>query len=271
MLINYDTQKLDKLLEDFYLATGVEVSILKPDFTFAGGRRERRIPYCEAIQKARGETACLISDRELLEKCESSRHTEMSVCHAGLLNVAVPLFYEEAIIGYIIFGCIRTEQSCKATHLADYSSDERELIEGHYRSMPTFNDERISSVANIAIMLAKHILLENMLKPKFDESVEKAVEYIESNLTSELSIATIARKTNVSKSALYRGFHSAFGMTVSEYIRVKRIEYSVRLMRLGAYSVEELALRSGFAGASYYSRAFKKHMGTSPARYKREL
>ena len=272
MQINYDTEKLNSALGDFYRATGIEIGILRPDFSAAGERRVRRIPYCEAVQRVKGEGACHMSDRELLRKCKESGRAEMSVCHAGLVNVAVPLFYEDTIIGYIIFGCIRTISLPDA--VADFSSypdSDRELIESYYRDMPIYDDEQIESIANVAIMLAKYILLEKMLKPSFDEGIEAAVEYINSNLTSDLSISAITRETNISKSVLYRGFHSAFGMTVSEYIKIRRIEYSISLMHSEPLSVEELAQRSGFAGASYYSREFKRRIGVSPAKYRRGI
>ena len=271
MHISYDSEKLNALLADFFLATGIDVDILKSDFSLAGERRIRKTPYCDAIQRLKGEGACLISDRELLERCRDSRKAEMSVCHAGLLNLAVPLIYEDVVIGYIILGCIKARGvPTLGTDLSDYPECEREKIKKFYGEIPIYEDERIRSIANLAIMLAKYILLENMLKPSFDESLEKVVEYIEANLSSDLSIATISRRTNVSKSVLYRGFHSAFGMTVGEYIKTRRIEYSIALMRSGSISVEELAQRSGFASSSYYSREFKKQTGLSPAKYKRE-
>ena len=271
MHINYDTEKLNALLADFFRATGIDVDILKPDFSFAGERRIRKTPYCRAVQRLKGEGACFISDRELLERCRDTRRTEMSVCHAGLVNVAVPLLYEDGVIGYIIFGCIKKSSTLTLDiDFSEYPKCEREQIDKYYRELPIYDDLRIESIAKLAIVLAKYILLENMLKPSFDGNIEKAVEYIETNLASDLSIAMISKKTNVSKSVLYRGFHSTFGMTVSEYVKARRIKYSIALMRTGSLSVEELAQRSGFASASYFSREFKKQTGMSPARYKRE-
>ena len=271
MHINYDNEKLSALLTDFFRATGIYVDIFKPDFSFAGEGIVRKTPYCAAVQRLKGEGACLISDRELLQRCKNTRKTEMSVCHAGLVNLAVPLLYEESVIGYIILGGIKTNDAVSPDiDLSRYPRPEREKIDKYYRELSVYDDGRIESIAKIAIMLAKYILLENMLKPSFDGNMEKVVEYIETNLASDLSVATISRNTNVSKSVLYRGFHSVFKMTVSEYIKARRIKYSIALMRTGSPSVEELAQRSGFASASYFSREFKKQTGMSPARYKRE-
>ncbi|MBR2930674.1 MAG: PocR ligand-binding domain-containing protein [Clostridia bacterium] len=272
MQVNYDAEKLRSALDDFRQATGIEIGILKPDLSPAGGRTVQRLPYCEAVQRVTGEAACHMSDEELLKKCRESKKAEMTVCHAGLVNVAVPLFYDDVIIGYIIFGCLKTPGYTQARpDLSRYPEGERERIGRYYESIPVFSDARIESTVNVAIMLAKYILLEKLLEPSFDDNIEKAIRYVSENLDGDLSVSAIARGAGVSKSALYRSFHSSLGVTVSEYVRLRRIEYAIELMHSGAVSVEELAQRSGFASASYFSREFKKQTGYSPAKYKRQM
>lgn len=273
MRINYDTQKLNSALRDFYTVTGVEIGILKPDFSTAFERGVHLVPYCNVVKSTgEGEYACFASDARLLQKCKESRKLETAVCHAGLLNVAVPLIYGEEIIGYIIFGCIKTADCTKAAaEFFDKQPAFQNELNKRYLELPILNNSQIESIANISIMLAKYILLENMLKPSFSDGVDKAVDYIKSNLCEELSIVKITKFTNTSKNLLYQGFRDLFGCTVGEYIKIKRVEHSIALMKSGNLSVEELSQQSGFASASYYSRVFKKHMSISPAKYQKML
>ena len=45
MIIHYDVDKINALLEDFYKATGVNIVLMKPDFpTWQAGNTERIIP-----------------------------------------------------------------------------------------------------------------------------------------------------------------------------------------------------------------------------------
>ncbi len=271
MIINYDIEKINRTLQDFYNATGIEIGLLKPDFTPVSDRTPGNVRYCRAVQStAAGKSACCHSDEQLLEKSRKSKKNEMAICHAGLLNVVVPLLYEDMIIGYIIFGRMRaTEEALDISRLEGKAFAENPDLQKYYSEIPYFSGSKIESVSNIAIMLAKYILLQNMLKPTFASSVQRALEFINANLYEELSIAEISKKTNTSKSVLYKNFHVLFDCTVSEYIKMKRVEKSLELLLQSEMSIEEISQRVGFASASYYSRVFKAQMGVSPREYKK--
>ena len=118
-------------------------------------------------------------------------------------------------------------------------------------------------------MLTKYLLLENMLKPHFDDRIQRAIVYINENLTEELSIQKISKNTNVSKSVLYERFRDAFDCTVSEYINEKRVELSCDFLIKTDLSIEYIAEKVGFSGASYYGKIFKRLKGMTPLKYRR--
>ena len=144
-----------------------------------------------------------------------------------------------------------------------------EQMEKFYGDIPLFDEDKIQSVSNIASMLAKYILLENMLKPDFDECVERAVAFIEENLGEDISIRLITENINVSKSVLYKKFDSVFGTTVSEYINIKRIEKAEELLKTTDLSMEEISQAAGFSSAPYFGKVFKRLKGTTPLKYKK--
>ena len=131
--------------------------------------------------------------------------------------------------------------------------------------------EKIQSICNLAQLIVKHILLENMLRPDLDDNIQKAVWYINENLDKPLSVQIIAKNAGVSKSALYRGFHSHFYCTVSRYINRMRIEKAIILLSDSNLSIEEIALQTGYADGSYFSKTFKKEKGMSPLKYRKML
>ena len=273
MTINYDVQKITAALGDFRNATGIEAQLLKPDFTPACDHRLPGISYCKALQETQsGHAACLASDAELLKKSRASGKTEMAICHAGLLNVVIPLLINEEIIGYIIFGGMKPDANFR---LPEGEICPLPITDGdmgkYYGDIPEYSLGKIQSISNVAIMLAKYILLKNMLKPTVPESIKKAVDYINANLASDLSITKLSKNANISKSALYKKFHDHFGCTVSEYIKTRRVEAAKELMSDSELSMEEIAQHVGFSGASYFSRVFKEHTGISPMRYKKEI
>ena len=270
-MINYDTDKIDRLLKDFFNATGINMDFYSEDFRSVSGSTNREnIGYCKCIHAtADGNRCCMESDAELLRRCKETKTHQMHVCHAGLTDVAVPIMHEGNIMGYVIFGQIRTD--CDFSHVEEYvaslglDSVKMGLL---YSRIPVFESGKIESILNIATVLAKHIMLENMLRPDYDKVLESAVNYIANNLDGSLSVNLIARNTNSSKTVLYQRFRQAFDCTVSEYVNRRRVERSAELLRTTDLSVEEIAQRTGFSGTSYYCKIFKKQMGLSPFRYR---
>lgn len=274
MVISYDIEKINAALEDFYKATDINMNLLKADFSFVGGRSHRENNrYCEAIQHTtKGKKECKFSDIRLLEKCRETKKPQMHICPAGLIDAAAPIFYNDVIIGYIIFGEMKanTPFSVFEKYISDLGLDAQKM-EKYYNDIAAFNSEKIQSVSNIAGMLAKHLLLENMLKPDFDENMQKAVAFINENLCGDLSIRSISKNINVSKSVLYKRFHACFNCTVSEYINTRRVEKSIELLTRTDLSIEEISQKVGFASASYFSKIFKKEKGVSPLNYKKRV
>ena len=191
MIINYDIEKINNMLQDFYNATGVNMGILGEGFSFVVNKNGwEKNSYCKAIQNTKdGRSACLCSDTSLFKKSRESKKAEYHICHAGLVDVSVPILYNDNIIGYIIFGQIRinTDFSALKEYIISLGLDEQEM-EKFYSEISVFDYDRLQSISNIAEMIAKHILLENMLKPDFDENIQKALYYINENLEKELTI-----------------------------------------------------------------------------------
>lgn len=271
MIINYDAKKISEFLYDFYNTTGIDMDLLKPDFTSACNYKMKNLSYCEAIQSTpTGQKLCKLSDQMLLNKCKETRQMEMCTCHAGLINVAIPLFFNDIIIGYIIFGRMKPENDL--SYLSGYIDElklDKVVISDYYSQIPTFDSNRIQSLSNIAIMLTKYILLKNMITASLNENMQKTIDYIESNLEEKLSIKSIAKNVNISKSVLYKNFHTHFNCTISEYINTKRVERSIELLKNEDLSIEEISQQVGFSSAAYYSKIFKKQTGVPPVKYRK--
>jgi len=271
MFINYETKKINKTLYDFYNSTGITINLLDADFNLVSHTPHEFSNYCKCIQKSEsGKKACRHSDIELLKKCKESKKTQIHVCHAGLVDVAVPVNYDGEIIGYMILGQMKTNSDFSQikARLKIHELDINKMNK-LYDSIELYDSEKIESVSNIAAMLIKYILLENMLKPDVNPSIQKAVNYINGNLSDNLTIKSITKNANVSKSVLYKNFHEEFGCSVSEFINRKRIENAKLLLKKSELSVEDISQRLGYSNASYFSKMFKKCEGISPLKYRK--
>lgn len=99
-------------------------------------------------------------------------------------------------------------------------------------------------------------------------TLERVRRFIQANLGSrDLSPERIAAELKISRSALYRLFVAAGG--VSQYIWSQRLAQA-RALLSGAGPVPrmaELAFSLGFASEAHFSRAFRKTYGASPSEY----
>ena len=114
---------------------------------------------------------------------------------------------------------------------------------------------------------------EAVVREVFEETgVEMEVDrlgFIHENLETDLSIQSISRATNISKSVLYKAFHSRYSCTVGAYINEARVERSLEYLLKTNLPMEEIAQKVGFSSGSYYSKTFKKQMGISPLQYRK--
>ncbi len=270
MLIEYDTEKLKTTLEDFSNATGINIMLLREDFSMAVATFAEN-GFCRAIHHCpQGRIGCKDSDDSILQKCARSKKAEMHVCHAGLIDIAVPVLYEGDILAYLILGQMKRD--------ADFSTIESRLIEYtvnieemrvFYDGLPLFDSHKMQSVAKIATMLTKYIMLENMLKLRFNNTLEEATRFIEENLDKDLTVDYITKNTNISKSVLYKNFRDTYNCTISEYINRKRVEKAVVLLVTTDLSIEEVSEKIGFSSAAYFAIVFKKQKGISPLKFRK--
>lgn len=270
MTLQFDRQKVGTALQDFYNATGIDMELLLADFTPADPTRPHNCRYCDLVQSSTGgKEACRCSDTALLEACKATGNVQMQPCHAGLLDVAIPIVYDGSIIGYIIFGRMKpgTDFAPLKAYLAGLGLNTEEA-EAAFGEIPFFDEAKVQSVSNIATLLVKYILLENLLQPNRG-GIERAEAYIRQHLAEPLSIQDIARGTGISKSVLYKNFHRHFGLTLGAFINACRVEASLPLLRDTTLSMEDISHQVGFSSASRYSKVFKQHRGISPLQYRK--
>ena len=84
--------------------------------------------------------------------------------------------------------------------------------------------------------------------------------------TTENSIARLAHETGYQADYLNRRFKEVTGLTLIQQRDAIRLERAKRLIRQ-RLAIAEVAGRTGFDDANYFSRWFKRHTGVPPSRY----
>ncbi len=103
---------------------------------------------------------------------------------------------------------------------------------------------------------------------QFSPVVQKAMLIIDSDLTADLTLHTLAESQSLSDGYLSTIFKKETGKTVSEYIREKRISHAAHLLATTQLQIQTVALHCGILDVQYFSKIFKKQMGLSPKDYR---
>jgi len=271
MFVQYNPDALADITMDFYRATGVHLQILDSGFHPLNYRKTHGNSFCSKLQSTpTGRQACIQCDRALLTSCKEAMHAVTHICHAGLVDIAVPILQEQEILGYIILGQMKKTENitAKRAYLDALTLDSAEM-EALYHALPLFDELRTHSIATVAVMLAKYLLQENMLKPKSYQTLEKVNAFIESHLTESLSAEQIAAHIGLSRSGLYKWMRNQLQCSVNDYVNQKRTLRARELLLDSELSMEQIAQMTGFSSAAYFSRVFKAHYGCSPMQYRK--
>jgi AraC family transcriptional regulator len=96
-----------------------------------------------------------------------------------------------------------------------------------------------------------------------------ALEYIEANLSEDVSLTDVAYASATSVSSLSRGFKSSLGVSPHNWLLNRRIALAERLIYDSDTPLSEVALSCGFVDQSHLTRVFTRKVGSSPAAWRR--
>lgn len=101
--------------------------------------------------------------------------------------------------------------------------------------------------------------------------LEDALDYIDRNLTSELTLEEIAHSAGMSRSYFSAVFKKMNGLSVWDYITKKRIQLAVDYIRRGKHSITEIAMLCGYNTMANFNRSFKMVTHCTPSQYRKDL
>ncbi len=113
----------------------------------------------------------------------------------------------------------------------------------------------------------QHILreyAEGLSKVKLQQSIE----YINENLSQNLTLTEIAAGLDMSQYYFCRLFKQSIGMTPHQYLIQQRVEKSKQLLKQPAAKIVDIATQCGFANPSHFARCFRQRTGISPQQFR---
>jgi len=96
--------------------------------------------------------------------------------------------------------------------------------------------------------------------------VAGAIGWIKEHYSEPLQIEALAKRVNMSASALHAHFRAVAGVSPIQYQKHLRLQEARRLLLVGATSAEAVAYEVGYASASQFSREYGRLFGQPPRR-----
>lgn len=97
------------------------------------------------------------------------------------------------------------------------------------------------------------------------KNMNGAIEYIEENLTNSIDFKEVARKAFCSEYHFKRMFSFLAGISLSEYIRRRRLTLAAFELLDGSGKVIDIALKYGYNSPDSFARAFHNLHGIKPS------
>lgn len=237
------------------------------------GEKKMRLNAEEPFRFLPGQSAWLSEETKMNIDFPKASIVEPSQC-------AVVLFQKSKINQVLDF---LNENSPKSLNPASWSvSNTEKLFENSPELAELLNrffrccmstDSYKEALANIRlveilikVMHAQELLAIEKNTDANSSPVQFIKNFIERNLSENITLQTLSQKVNMSSSSLYRRFKDELGISPMEFIQNIRIKEAKKLLKKG-FKVKDVANEVGIFDDNYFIRIFKKHTGTTPGSF----
>ena len=129
----------------------------------------------------------------------------------------------------------------------------------------------VRQIADLHHEMAKDFTGKMVLQKKssiLSKPVVQCVDYIYSHIKERITVAMLAEYTGLSESYLSRVFKQNLGISISDYIREKKIEKATHLLRYSDKSIIDIANYLSFSSQSHFIQTFENFTGMTPKKYR---
>lgn len=277
MISTFDIDKLVFLLTDFYNLTKIRITVFNEHFVELASYPEHIAPVCQIIRTDdNGKKQCKKCDEDACRRAAKQHSLYTYRCHAGLTESITPIFFENIIIGYLLFGHVFSYDTYDEgwnvikSKCSDYNID-MDLLKKECFSMPIHSENYITSASHILAAVANFLCLERMAYLRHQELPVRIDGFIQKHFTEDIDAISIAKEFDIGKTQLYQICHQIYGTGIAEHIRMLRINKAKKLLAENTLPLATVSSLCGFNDYNYFITVFKSQVGISPKKYQKQL
>lgn len=110
-------------------------------------------------------------------------------------------------------------------------------------------------------------VLKNTKNDKYNSFVSEAMDYVENNYKSKVSVKDIATKLSITPNYFSQIFKAQKGMNFTDFLNEFRVKKAKQLLKYNDLKVYEISELVGYQNYKYFNKIFKKYTGMSPKEY----
>lgn len=267
-----NTIEIKSILKDFYLVSGIRISIHDTEFNEIYSYPADATPFCRELQKNSAILAnCKQNDSSAFEKVKKSGEVYVYKCRRGLFEAVAPIYHYGTLSGYLMMGqiCDGSPESLdtvnrKATEILGDSRKAEQLC----REVKVIDRKLIDSYINIMLVLAEYLTGTNRLITHNEKLPELIREYINKNYSAKITLSILSQKFGCCNATLTKTFKKEYNLSIMEYLCEVRLKKSAEMIEKTRKSFKEISADCGFYDQNYFSKLFTKRFGCSPTEYR---
>ena len=223
-------------------------------------------PFClEHKRRRRLFRRCVRDDvLRLGEQCHASRKPFLKVCHAGVVELVVPIFDGDCYVGAFCFGPFQGEAPPRRRFAAQLAS-----------KLPLLDDELradaetlLLTLGGYAVSQARRSVLRERAAHVRDERIQRVVAHIHDHLGARLTADVMGSLCGLSSSRFLHVFKSEMDVSFARYVRQVRLERAKDLLTHTGLKIAEIAAELGYWNQNHFAWAFRKHTGQTATQYR---
>lgn len=100
--------------------------------------------------------------------------------------------------------------------------------------------------------------------------LRRCIEYIEENLGTPITLSDIAEHAGLSRMHFAAQFKQATGLSPHAFLMIKRLEMAKAMLLDEEIPIVQVAFSVGFRSQTHFTSVFRKIIGTTPARWRKQ-
>ncbi len=276
-MADINIESLRKIMQDFYTLSHIRIALLDCDIKEKISYPEPQCPFCAYIRETPElDNKCYRCDDEAFKNCKKRSSPMIYTCHAGLLEVIIPVKDNDKVLCYIMFGQVVDSAVANQQRETIYQNFQGTgLDDEKLRTVVQLIDSRsraeISASATILESLALYVLTKRYVAPSRVRFIEMLDQYIDAHLREKILISDLCSHFCVSRTRLYELSRPYLDCGLSDYIQRRRVKQAMNLLATTDTPISEIAADTGFSDYNYFRRVFKEMAGQSAKAYRNAL